>query len=164
MKGHAGHEIREDKRVSPHTRGMKQEGHTLLELLLVFAVIGLLTVMAVPNLRAVHSRIQLKSVTEEIAAELRLARQMARTQRDRVIVNFDKGREAFETRRDNGATPHHLYRYAGKGVVVDEPSAGPEILFHPSGRSATATTIRLHHKDGQVQVMTIGITGRVTIQ
>jgi len=143
---------------------MKQEGHTLLELLLVLAVIGLLTVMAVPNLRALHSRIQLKSVTEEIAAELRLARQMARTQRDRVVVNFDQGREAFETRQDNGATPHHLYRYAGKGVVVDEPSAGPEILFHPSGRSATATTIRLHHRDGQVQVMTIGITGRVNIQ
>lgn len=143
---------------------MKQEGKTLLELLVVLAVIGILTTLAVPNLLAFHSRAQLKAVTEEIASELRLARQWARTHRDRVVVNFDRSREMLETRHDNGATAHHQYRYAGKGVVIDEPSAGPEILFHPSGRSATATTIRLHNREGQVRLMTVGITGRVHIQ
>ena len=149
---------------SQYGMAMKHEGKTLLELLVVVAVIGILSALAWPNLLSFHSRAQLKSVTKEIASELRLARQLARTHRDRVVINLDRSREILETRRDNGATLHHQYRYGNKGVVVDEPSAGPEILFHPSGRSATATTIRLRNQDGLVQIVTVGITGRVNVQ
>jgi len=153
-----------DHEDSLNEMAMQHEGKTLLELLVVLAVIGIMTTLAGPHLLPVHSRAQLKSVTEEVASELRLARQLARTHRDRVVVKFDSSRETLETRQNNGATPHHSYRYGNKGVVVDEPSTGPEILFHPSGRSATASTIRLRNREGQIQLMTVGITGRVNIQ
>jgi len=143
---------------------MEQQGKTLLELVVVLSVIGILTALAGPNLLALQSQAQLKTVTEEIASELRLARQLAATHRDRVRVVFDVERKTLETRFVNGATTHHQYHYGHKGVVVEEPSAGPYIVFHPSGRSATATTIRLHNTEGKVRQMTVGITGRVQVQ
>ena len=143
---------------------MKQEGKTLLEFMVVLAVIGILSALAGPNFLSITSRSKLKVVTEEIASELRLARQLATTHRDRVLVAIDLERQILETRLVNGAMTHHRYQYGNKGIVIDEPSTGPEILFHPSGRSATATTIRLHGQEGQIQEMTVSITGRVKIR
>jgi type IV fimbrial biogenesis protein FimT len=135
-----------------------------MELMVTVAIMGVVVALAAPNFFGLYSRIETRSVTEEIASELRLARQLAITHRDRVRVVFDFEQRALEVQFVNGATTHHRYRYADKGVDIDEPSAGPEILFHPSGRSATATTIPLRSREGQVQKLTVGITGRVSIR
>ncbi len=142
---------------------MKQEGKTLMELMVVVAIIGIVAAMGVPNFLALNSHTQARCATEEIASELRLARQLAITYRDRVRVVFDFDQQALVAQFVNGATTHHVYRYGDKGIVIEEPSAGPEILFRPSGRSATATTIQLRNKEGQIQKLTVGITGRVSI-
>lgn len=142
---------------------MQQDGKTLMELMVVVAIIGTLSGMAVPNFLMLQSRMQTRCVTEEIASELRLARQLAITSRDRVRVVFDLDQQAVAAQFVNGAITHHIYRYGDKGIVIEEPSAGPEIVFHPSGRSATATTIQLRNQQGQVQKLTVSITGRVSI-
>lgn len=144
---------------------MKQEGHTLMELMVGLAVTGIISALAIPNFLTLNSGVQIQSATEEIASELRLARQLAITHRDRVRITFDCEQQALVAQFINGseATLHNVYRYRDKGVVIEEPSAGPEILFHPSGRSATATTIHLRNKEGQTQTVTVGITGRVSI-
>jgi len=142
---------------------MRQEGKTLVELMMVVGIIGMVAAMAAPDFWALNSRIQARCATEEIASELRLARQLAITYRDRVRVVFDFEQQALVAQFVNGTTIHHTYRYGDKGIVIEEPSAGPEILFQPSGRSATATTIHLRSKEGQIQKLTVGITGRVSI-
>ncbi|MGC4097554.1 MAG: GspH/FimT family protein [Nitrospira sp.] len=110
-----------------------------------------------------HSRTQVHCTTEEVASELRLARQLAMNYRDRVRIVVDQEQQALITQLVNTATMHHAYHYGGKGIVIDEPSAGPEILFHPSGRSASATTIHLHSQEGQARQLTVSITGRVSL-
>ncbi len=142
---------------------MKQEGKTLMELMVVVAIIGMVATMALPNYSLLNSRTQIRCTTEEIASELRLARQLAMTYRDRVRIIVDQEQQALTTQFVNSATTHHIYRYGGKGIVIEEPSAGPEILFHPSGRSASATTIELHSLEGQTQQLTVSITGRVSL-
>jgi type IV fimbrial biogenesis protein FimT len=142
---------------------MGQEGKTLAELMVVAAIIGIVALMAVPNYSLLDSRTQIRCISEEIASELRLARQLAITHRDRVRIIIDLERQALTTQLVNAATTHHAYHYGGKGIVLEEPSTGPEILFHPSGRSATATTIRLHGREGQTRQLTVSITGRVSL-
>jgi len=142
---------------------MKQEGKTLTELMVVVAIIGMVATMALPNYSLLNSRTQIRCTTEEIASELRLARQLAMTYRDRVRIIVNQEQQALTTQFVNSATTHHIYRYGGKGIVIEEPSAGPEILFHPSGRSASATTIELHSLEGQTQQLTVSITGRVSL-
>jgi len=139
---------------------MNQEGKTLMELMVVVGIIGMVSIMAVPHFLALHSRTQVRATTEEIASELRLAKQLALTAHDRVRIVIDMEQQALTTQFVNTATTHHAYHYGGKGI---EPTAGTEILFHPSGRSATATTIQLRSKEGQIQKLTVSITGRVSI-
>lgn len=142
---------------------MKQEGKTLMELMVVVAIIGIVATMALPNYSVLNSRTQVRCTTEEIASELRLARQLAMTYRDRVRIIVDREQHALTTQFVNTASTHHTYHYGGKGIVIEEPSAGPEILFHPSGRSASATTIELHSLEGQTQQLTVSIMGRVSL-
>lgn len=142
---------------------MKQEGKTLTELMVVTAIIGMVAVTAVPSYSVLNSRTQVRCVTEEIASELRLARQLAIAHRDRVRIVIDREQQAFTIQFVNTATTHHAYHYGGKGIFIEEPSAGPEIVFHPSGRSASATTIQLHGLEGQTQKLTVSITGRVSL-
>ena len=145
---------------------MKQEGKTLTELMVVAAIIGMVAVTAVPSYSVLNSRTQVRCVTEEIASELRLARQLAIAHRDRVRIVIDREQQAFTIQFVNTATTHtthHAYHYGGKGIFIEEPSAGPEIVFHPSGRSASATTIQLHSLEGQTQKLTVSITGRVSL-
>ncbi len=142
---------------------MKQEGKTLTELMVAVAIIGMVAAMAAPNYSVLNTRSQLRCTTEELASELRGARQLAMTYRDRVRIVVDLDQQVLTTEFINNATTHHVYHYGGKGIVIEEPSAGPEILFHPSGRSASATTIHLRSSEGQTQQLTVSITGRVSI-
>jgi type IV fimbrial biogenesis protein FimT len=142
---------------------MKQEGKTLIELMVTVAIVGLVAALAGPSFRGFHAQAQIRLASEEIASELRLARQLAITRRERVRVVFDIDQRAVEAQFASDGVTHHTYQYGDKGIVIDEPSAGPEILFHPSGRCATATTIQLRGKDGLIQKLTVGITGRVSI-
>ena len=142
---------------------MRQAGHTLLELAVTLAVIGIVSALAIPSFASLNSRIQIRCTTEEIASELRLARQLAMTHRDRVRLSFDAEQHVLVAQFVDGGRTHHVYRYGDKGIVVEEPSAGPEILFHPSGRSATGTTIRLRGRDGHSATLTVALTGRVSV-
>lgn len=131
--------------------------------MVVMGIVGLLLSMALPNFMTLNSRTQVRCVTEEIASELRLAKQLALTNHDRVRILIDMDRQELVTQFVNSGTTHHVYRYGGKGLVIEEPSAGPEILFHPSGRSASATTIHLRGLEGQTQQLSVSITGRVSL-
>lgn len=142
---------------------MKQAGHTLLELTVTLAIIGIVSTMAIPSFASLNSRVQVRCVTQEIASELRLARQLAMTHRGRVRLSFDLERQELVTQFVDGGRTHHVYRYGDRGIVIEEPSAGPEILFHPSGRSATGTTIRLQGRNGYHATLTVGLTGRVSV-
>ena len=142
---------------------MKEEGKTLMELMVVAAIIGMAALMAAPNFLTMHARAQGNCVTEEIASELRLARQLAITHRDRIRIAIDREQRALITEFVNGGTTHHIYRYGDKGVVLQEPNTGFEILFYPSGRSASGTTIQLQNKEGRIQKLTVSLTGRVSI-
>jgi type IV fimbrial biogenesis protein FimT len=139
------------------------KGTFLMELMVVTALVGMVAAMAVPNFFMLQSRMDVYSLTQEIAAELRLARQLAMTERDRMRVVFDLDQQVIVAQRVNGRATSRTYRYGGKGIEIEVPGASSEILFHPSGRSATPTTIHLRGKDGQVHKLTVGITGRVSI-
>ena len=142
---------------------MTEEGKTVTELLVVVGIVAIVAVMALPNFMHLNSRTQVRCAAEEIASELRLAKQLALTNHDRVRVLIDLDQRELVTQFANTGFTHHVYRYSDKQLVIEEPSAGSEILFHPSGRSATATTIHLHGRAGSSQKLTVSITGRVSI-
>lgn len=142
---------------------MKHDGKSLAELMVVAGILAMVSLMGIPNYLRLNSQTQLRCITEEIASDLRLARQLALTSRDRVRIVIDTEEQQLVTQFVNGNATHHVYYYGGKGLTIEEPSAGWDIQFQPSGRSATPTTIQLHNREGQTQTLTVSITGRVSI-
>jgi type IV fimbrial biogenesis protein FimT len=148
----------------PRKLQIQEQGWTLTELLIVLAILGIMSMLAGPSYHAVVARAQARSVTAEIASELRLARQLAMARRECLRVTFDREGRTVTLRRVDAEDILHVYQYADKGgVVVDEPTAGPELLFYPSGRSASPTTIRVRDSQGREITFTVSITGRVSV-
>ncbi len=143
---------------------MSERGVSLIELCVVLAMIGILCAVAVPGWGALAARHQHRAVVMEIASELRMARQlaMARHERIRVVVNADQSSLRTEC-VECGAIPLRWYYFAQRGTVIESMTTKPEITFHPSGRSATATTITLSDPRQGRQALTVSLTGRVVV-
>ena len=136
-------------------------GHSLLELLIALGIVAMLAAIAGPSYRDLLARSQLRSVATEIASELRMARQLAMARRERLRVRIDRQQQTIRVESADAATV--LDVYGDKGILLAEPTAGPDLLFHPSGRSATATTIDISHIRGLRMKLTVTLTGRVTL-
>jgi len=147
----------------PRELQKQEQGWSLTELLTVLAIMGIMAVLAGPSYQALAAKAQTRSATIEIASELRLARQLAMARRERLRVIFDREGRTITLRRADAEGILHVYAYADKGVTVEEPTSGPELLFHPSGRSVTPTTIRVRDSQGRETMFTVSITGRVSV-
>jgi type IV fimbrial biogenesis protein FimT len=92
-----------------------------------------------------------------------MARHLAMARRERLLIRFDLSDHTITLRQAETAGVLTVYRYADKEIVLDEPTAGFELSFHPSGRSASASTIVIHDRDHRRTTVTVSLTGRVVI-
>ena len=136
-------------------------GRSLLELVVVLAIVGIMASMAGPSFQSLNARLQARTATAEIASTLRMARQLAMARREPLLMRFDLSGKTISLQRADADAILTVYRYGDKGIVVDEPTAGCELLFHPSGRSATASTIVIHDRDNRRTTITVSLSGRV---
>jgi type IV fimbrial biogenesis protein FimT len=142
---------------------MSTAGKSLAELVIVAAILSVVTAMAVPTYKSFHSGLQGKTAAAEIASLLRMARHLAMARRERLLVRFDLSEHTITLRRVEADGLLTVYRYADKEVVLEEPTAGFELFFHPSGRSASASTIVIHDRHDRRTTVTVSLTGRVVI-
>ncbi|HET9866488.1 MAG TPA: GspH/FimT family pseudopilin, partial [Nitrospira sp.] len=136
-------------------------GRSLLELVVALAIVGIMASMARPSFQSLNARLQARTVTAEIASTLRMARQLAMARRERLRLRFDLHGKTISLERADADGILNVYRYGDKGIVVDEPTAGCELFFHPSGRSATASTIVIHDRGSRRTTITVSLSGRV---
>lgn len=143
---------------------MNERGGSLVELCTVVAIIGVVVGVSVPAWSALVAKHQQRAVMVEMASELRMARQLAMARHERIRVVIDAEQSEFRT-ECMACDPRLLRRYgfSQKGTVIESMTTKPEILFHPSGRSATATTMVLVDGRHEIHQITVGITGRVTL-
>jgi type IV fimbrial biogenesis protein FimT len=143
---------------------MNESGISLSETMVVMALIGLMLVIGGEGFGAAVARQKSKTVTAELAAELRGARHLAMMRQERVRVLFQP--ETSRIRIEFAGTPGEVFRqfdFEGRKVVVESLSNGPSVTFYPSGRTATPTTITLRGAQQDRRQLTISLTGRVSI-
>jgi type IV fimbrial biogenesis protein FimT len=138
-------------------------GKSLAELIIVTAVVGIVASMAAPAYQSFHARLQGRTATAEIASTLRMGRQLAMARRERLLLRFNLSERTITLRRADADTVLNVYSYADKNIVLDEPTAGTDLFFHPSGRSASASTIVIHDREHRRTTVTVSLTGRVVI-
>jgi len=131
--------------------------------MMVIAILGVMAAMAGPSYKAMTARAQARSAAAEIASALRMARQLAMAKRERLLVRFDLSTQTITLLRADTGTVLVVYSYGEKGITIEEPTAGSELFFHPSGRSASATSIVILGRDGRPSTITVSLTGRVVL-
>lgn len=72
----------------------KQSGYSLAELLVVVAIIGIVSLVTVPNFVSLRRSSMLKSSVRNLATDIRSARQRAVTKHQRTKVSFNTGTTA----------------------------------------------------------------------
>ena len=138
-------------------------GKSLAELIIVAAIMSIAAAMAIPAYNTFYTGLQGRSAAAEIASTLRMARQLAMARRERLLVRFDLSERKITVRQEDPGGVLNVYRYADKGIVLDLPTAGLDLFFHPSGRSASASTIVMYDHDHRRTTITVSLTGRVAI-
>ena len=148
-------------------------GFTLLELIIVIAILGTITFFLIPNIIAVSSRNSLKTVTLEIAQEIRNTQQLATYYRKEVIFDLDINRNTY-TVRENRAKPKTLTTgQFSKDITITSnlyrPYTGDmrgvrRIKYSANGLPSQTGTIWLTDQSGKTMTITIAVgTGRVKV-
>jgi general secretion pathway protein H len=135
-------------------RGKSAPGFTLVELLVVLAIIGMALAMAMPLLAGHVTGAALNAATSEIRATLRGARSTAIAENRPVVFRGDAGggywldRSHFTLPLMSGAQPLRVTTFGGA-----------QVSFYPSGGSSGGRILIASGSD-QRQIVVDVITGR----
>lgn len=142
---------------------MNEQGKSLVEIIMAMALIVVMTALTGTGLLAATARQQGRAVATELANELRAARYLAIMRRERIRVVLAPGTTTMRVEpAEAPGRPIREYDFRQKGVTVERLSNGPAIVFHPSGRAASATTITLRNHQQERWQLTVSVIGRVS--
>jgi type IV fimbrial biogenesis protein FimT len=96
----------------------KKSGFTIIELMVIIAIISILATVAIPNFFTWRPKRQLSAATKDVFSAMQYARSRALKDNVSVGLLFDKANEEYTVFLDNGAGAN-----AGNGDLdVDEPT------------------------------------------
>jgi type IV fimbrial biogenesis protein FimT len=143
---------------------MGERGASLIELIIVVGMVSVTLFLAGEGFVTAAARQQGRTVTTELAAELRSARHFAMTQRKPVRVVFQMEKSAIRTELVQGVgSLVREYHFSQRQVMVESISNGSTVVFYPSGRTASPTTITLRGPRLERWQLTVSFTGRVSV-
>ncbi len=159
----------------------KKMGFTLIELMLVIAVISVLAIVSVPKYQAITDHYKLESSAQIVVGQLRYAKQLAMDQRKNIYLAMDThtvevlgasnkeygGLQAFDSE-----VKFDVSSAAGNGLTVDSQAKGlPHVVYDPRGfieypPSGAAVTIVLSTVRTGRSVMIVDElqTGDITVE
>ena len=152
-------------------------GFSLLELLLVIALLGILTGIASLQLAPLLQRVAVNSGVRQVAADLQLVRMQAIAHNRRLRVTFQPGSDTYLVeKRENGRwQDHRLHSHDRTGdgsgsiplpasVIVAAANSHGDVIFIPRGHVDGGMTLTLASPDGRFSKhLVINLAGRVRI-
>ncbi len=147
---------------------MRQQGFTLIELMIVVAIVGILSVYGVSNFPRWRANIRVNSAAREIASDLQLARMRAIALNTSVQVVFDVNRDTYQVQRSTEGgifeadAPLKDLRQLYPGVDVTIVTATP--AFRSRGTAFAGSTIGVRNAYNRTKTITISLAGRVALR
>jgi len=137
-----------------------RDGYTLLELVLVVAILGLLMSIAFPNLAAIHQQTQLKTTAAELESALQLARQLSADESREYVVELTN--EQFHVRENRLGSPLIFKQMLPRGIERS-PGSIQRVTYNRHGLTGYGLFV-MNNRRGQCIDIEVHIgTGRVTV-
>jgi len=141
---------------------MNKKGVTLLELIVVMAIIAIGAVLTVPNLRPWMANYRLRSATRDITSNLRTA-QMKAVSNNMDYEVFFAGSTYILRRNSLGIpVPEGVTQTLPTGISIVLPVNNP-LTFSPNS-SSNGGTIKLSNTKNTRTITVLPSTGRITNQ
>jgi len=132
-------------------------GVTLVEIMAALVVFGILIVLSVPAFRKYMATQQVEGTVHRMAANLRLARQSAATERNNYKVRFDPATKQYSILDDdnNNGTADTGEMVLGPVNIAAEltvtngpalPFSGDTLVFYPNGSTSSTGTITFENR------------------
>jgi Tfp pilus assembly protein FimT len=149
---------------------MNHKGITLIELVVVFVIIAIGTVLLVPNIGAWLPNYRLRSATRDIVSTMRTAQMRAVSNNIQYRVNFNAAEigaaNSYILQRNTGGVWINDGAVqtvpAGITVNIDQLPAG-RAVFNPNSTSAAGSVTLQNTKGSQRSIALTPATGRVRI-
>ncbi|MEW6334909.1 MAG: GspH/FimT family pseudopilin [Thermodesulfobacteriota bacterium] len=145
-------------------------GLTLLELIIVVAILGIVSAIAAPNFMNYMAERRLKGAARMVMSDLMAARQNAVSRNHEFKVFFSEDQMTYTILADanNNGSADTGEATEAKNIRNDYydialgASANP--IFSPRGTASPGSTVTLTSaRTGATQCVTVGLTGRVKI-
>lgn len=148
-------------RGTPAARPVAQAGFTLIEIVVVLAVLGLMVGLILYRGAPRSPVLDLRAATGDVARTLRVARSRAIASNRRVVVLFDMGRRDISV---DGASPRPMPDKLGMSVVGQAAGGAraASISFAPDG-SSSGGRIDLAEGERRARIGVDWLTGRVSV-
>lgn len=158
-------------------RRNSESGFSLIEMLVVIALIGLSVVVGYPTMIEWLERYQVRAAASEIASNIQLQRMRAVSQNLEFSIQFDPDANTYALYQGDdpgtGIMLDVIPRPLPRGVTfsgADDPinTASDIIVFHPDGSlndsTANTDTITVGNEQAVFQVQINRATGRVEVE
>ncbi len=155
----------------------KEPGFTLIEMLVLVAVLGIIAAIAIPGFANLGPRARLKAATRNIVSDMQLARAKALKDRSPWTIEFDtsSGQYTLSSATDDLKTVR-LSDYTGTslgsayGSRPDEPNPGSldgvtfdddKIVFNSDGTSVSGTVYLKNADNDTYAIGCLSAAGRI---
>lgn len=143
-------------------RARRADGLTLIELVVVLAVLATVTAFAVPSIRRGSEGLQLRASAGRVASLLREARQQAVTRRRPTRVTFGANHRSVALAWDGSDEPLRRVELPDR-FRLEARSGGEALTFSPRGLVRDASWVVEAPGGRRLVVEVHGVTGRVAV-
>jgi prepilin-type N-terminal cleavage/methylation domain-containing protein len=145
---------------------MNKKGVTLIELVIVFAIIAIMAVLLAPNIGPWLGYYRLKSATRDIVSTMRTAQMKAVSNNTENQVLFNPGAGTYILQyRDTGGNwvNEGATQTLPSGIQISAPFPGNIAHFNPNSTSSTGSMTLTNTKQTKRITLTSS-TGRIHIE